>query len=140
MIIKFYWVLFCFMLFPLQGFALDPGEKLLYEKNSLYQYISVIEDTARKERYLRNQKKDVSQGGMSLTTPEKLLLEYTQMSFISLAFLDRELSQEILIDAANDILLLILERMNIIDGVEQCRQLAHIEIQAGKVIVRQSAL
>jgi spermidine synthase len=50
----------------------------------------VIDDTAKKERYLRNQKKDVSQGGMSLTAPEKLLLEYTQLSFIALTFLDRE--------------------------------------------------
>lgn len=90
MIKKLFWSLFCFLLFPLQGFALEPGEKLLYEKNSPYQYISVIDDTTKKERYLRNQKRDVSQGGMSLNASEKLLLEYTRMSFISLAYLDRE--------------------------------------------------
>lgn len=90
MIYKFLLALFCFVLFPFQGYALEPGEKLLYEKNSLYQYISVIDDTARKERYLRNQKRDYSQGGMSLTAQGKLLLEYTQMSFVSLAYLDRE--------------------------------------------------
>ncbi len=86
----FLWSLLCFLLLPLPGFALDPGEKLLYEKNSLYQYISVIDNTAKKERYLRNQKRDYSQGGISLTTPAKPLFEYTGMTFISLAFLDRE--------------------------------------------------
>ena len=84
------WSFLFLMSLPLEGFALEPGEKLLYEKNSLYQYISVIDNTPKKERYLRNQKRDVSQGGMSLAAPEKLLLEYTQMSFISLAYLDRE--------------------------------------------------
>ncbi len=89
--IKIYHLLvLLFSLFPLQGFALEPSERLIFEKNSLYQYIQVIEDTVKKERYLRNQKKDVSQGGMSLNAPEKPLLEYTQMSFISLAYLDRE--------------------------------------------------
>jgi len=80
----------CFLLFPARGFALEPGEKLLYEKNSPYQYISVIDNTAKKERYLRNQKRDASQGGISLATPEKPLFEYMQMSFVSLAFLERE--------------------------------------------------
>ncbi len=80
----------CFLFLPLQGLALEPGEKLLYEKNSLYQYISVIEDATKKERYLRNQKRDYSQGGISLTSPAKPLFEYTGITFISLAFLDRE--------------------------------------------------
>jgi spermidine synthase len=80
----------CFMLLPLRGFALEPGEKLLYEKNSLYQYIQVIEDTIRKERYVRNQKREYTQGGIYLNAPEKLLLEFTRMGFVSLAFLDRD--------------------------------------------------
>jgi len=74
----------------LNGFALEPTEKLLMEKNSLYQYIAVTEDAAKHERYLRNNKKGLIQGGISLNTPEKLLFEYTQMSFISLAFLEKE--------------------------------------------------
>lgn len=90
MIHSFILAVLCFMLLPLQGFALEHGEKLLYEKNSLYQYISVIDNTVKKERYLRNQKKDVSQGGISLTAPDKPLFEYTRVSFISLAYLDRE--------------------------------------------------
>ena len=80
----------CLVLFPLQGFALEPSEKLLFEKNSLYQYISVIEDTVKKERYVRNQKREFTQGGIYINAPDKLLLEFTQMSFVSLAFLDRD--------------------------------------------------
>jgi spermidine synthase len=78
------------MLFPFKGFALEPTEKLLMEKNSLYQYIAVTEDASKHERYLRNNKKGLIQGGISLNAPEKLLFEYTQMSFISLSFLERE--------------------------------------------------
>ena len=77
-------------LFPLQGFALEPSEKLLFEKNSLYQYIQVIEDTVKKERYVRNQKKEFTQGGIYVNAPDKLLFEFTQMGFVSLAFLDRD--------------------------------------------------
>jgi len=79
----------CFMLFPLKGFALEPNEKLLFEKNSLYQYISVIEDTVKKERYVRNRKREYAQGGIHVDAPDKLLFEFTQMGFVSLAFLDR---------------------------------------------------
>lgn len=71
-----------------QSPALESGEKLLFEKNSLYQYISVVEDPARKERYIRSQKREYVQGGIHLSDPERLLLEFTQMCFISLAFLD----------------------------------------------------
>ncbi len=80
----------CLMLFPLQGFALEPSEKLLFEKNSLYQYIKVIEDTVKKERYVRNQKREFTQGGIYVNAPDKLLFEFTQLGFVSLAFLDRD--------------------------------------------------
>lgn len=80
----------CLALFPLQGFALEPTEKLIFEKNSLYQYIQVIEDTVKKERYVRNQKKEYTQGGIYLDAPDKLRFEFTQMGFVSLAFLDRD--------------------------------------------------
>ncbi len=80
----------CFILFPLKGYALEPTEKLIFEKNSLYQYISVVEDTVKKERYVRNQKREFAQGGIYINAPDKLLFEFTQMVFVSLAFLDRE--------------------------------------------------
>ncbi len=80
----------CLTLFPLQGFALEPSEKLLFEKNSLYQYIQVIEDTVKKERYVRNQKREYTQGGIYVNAPDKLLFEFTQMGFVSLAFLNRD--------------------------------------------------
>jgi len=80
----------CFALFPARGFALEPPEKLLFEKNSLYQYISVVEDTVRKERYVRNQKREFSQGGIYVNEPDRLLFEFTRMGFVSLAFMDRD--------------------------------------------------
>jgi spermidine synthase len=73
-----------------RGVAAEAAEKLIYEKNSLYQYISVIDDTLKKERYVRNQKREYSQGGIYLNAPDKLLFEFTQLAFVSLAFLDRE--------------------------------------------------
>jgi len=90
MLRKYFLLVPCLALFPLQGFAIEPSEKLLFEKNSLYQYIQVIEDTAKRERYVRNHKKEYTQGGMYVNAPDKLLFEFTQMSFVSLAFLDRD--------------------------------------------------
>jgi spermidine synthase len=81
---------FFLLLFQVRSFALEPSEKLLFEKNSLYQYIQVIEDTVKKERYVRNQKREYAQGGIYLNAPDKLLFEFTQMGFVSLAFLDRD--------------------------------------------------
>src|SRR5574340_326596 len=83
-------ILVCFMLAGAPGYALEPSEKLIFEKNSLYQYISVIEDTAKKELYIRNQKRELVQGGIYLNAPDKLLFEFTQLAFVSLAFLDRD--------------------------------------------------
>jgi spermidine synthase len=77
------------MLFPSEGVAQQTSEKMLYEKNSLYQYIRVIEDIEKKERYLLNSKRSEMQGGIYVATPEKLHCEYTQLSFISLTFLNR---------------------------------------------------
>ena len=89
MIKSFVLSFFCLLLCTLRGFALEPPEKLLFEKNSLYQYISVVEDTVKKERYVRNQKREMAQGGIYINAPDKLLFEFTQMVFVSLAFLDR---------------------------------------------------
>ncbi|GAB4482799.1 MAG: hypothetical protein OHK006_02000 [Thermodesulfovibrionales bacterium] len=65
-------------------------EKTLAAKNTQYQYLSVHEDTQRKERYLRSKRGEMNQGGVSLEHPEQLVLPYTQIAFIGLAFLDRE--------------------------------------------------
>ncbi len=78
------------MLIPLKGLALESSEKLIFEKNSLYQYIQVIEDTIKKERYVRNQRREFSQGGIYINAPDKLRFEFTQLLFVSLAFLDRD--------------------------------------------------
>jgi spermidine synthase len=81
---------FCLMVMGSRCVDVEAAEKLIYEKNSLYQYISVIDDTLKKERYVRNQKREYSQGGIYLNAPDKLLFEFTQLAFVSLAFLDRE--------------------------------------------------
>jgi spermidine synthase len=70
--------------------AKEPEGEILHEKNSLYQYILVVEDTINNERYIFNNKREFPHGGIDLDAPEKLLFEYTQMAFISVAFIDRE--------------------------------------------------
>lgn len=68
-----------------------PTKHVLFEKNSLYQFIRVLEDSARRERYvLVDNTRKLPQGGINIDDPEKLLFEYTRLSFVSLAFLDRE--------------------------------------------------
>lgn len=65
-------------------------EKKLFEKNSLYQYIAVIEKPEKGQRFIFNSKRDYSQGGIFVDAPDKLLFEYTRSIFISLAFLHRD--------------------------------------------------
>lgn len=79
------------ILFPSSGYTQENTEKTLYEKNSIYQFLRVVEDSGKKERYIYvdNQKK-LAHGGISLEFPERLLFEYTRLSFISLAFMDRD--------------------------------------------------
>ena len=83
-------LLFFSLLLPGKVQALDAEEKLIFQKNSPYQYIAVIDNPAKKERYVRNQKREYAQGGIHTDNPDKLLFEFTQMIFVSLAFLDRE--------------------------------------------------
>ena len=81
---------FCLMLFPSLNFAQEKSDTTIFQKNSLYQYIAVIEDTEKRERFIINKKGDYKQGGIYIDEPDKLLFEYTERSFIGLAFLDRE--------------------------------------------------
>jgi len=72
-----------------------PSDHVLFEKNSLYQFISVEENSDKRERYIlfNNSGADQDrgiQGGIYIDDPETLLFEYTRMSFVSLAFIDRE--------------------------------------------------
>ena len=78
-----------FVCSSVSGRAAEATEQKLFVKNSLYQYIAVIEDAVKGERYIFNSKRDYMQGGISLAEPDKLLLEYYRMSFISLAFMER---------------------------------------------------
>ncbi len=72
-----------------------PPVHVLFEKNSLYQYIRIEENSDKRERHIlvNNSGKDPErgiQGGISLDDPEKLIFEYYRMAFTSLAFIDRE--------------------------------------------------
>jgi spermidine synthase len=62
-------------------------EKILYTKNSLYQYLVVVDNLEKQHRYIYNSKRDYMQGGISTENPDRLIFEYYQMSFISLAYL-----------------------------------------------------
>jgi spermidine synthase len=88
-----YLFIICFLFFAVPATAKEHDgleEKILFEKNSLYQFIVVSEDVEKKERYIYNTKRDYMQGGISVTDPDRLIFEYYRLSFISLAFLDRE--------------------------------------------------
>jgi len=87
---KAFLIFLSFVLFPSWGIAVEDTEKPIFEKNSLYQYILVIDNATKRERYIRNNKREVRQGGVSLDAPDKLLFEYTKMAFVSLAFMERE--------------------------------------------------
>lgn len=64
-------------------------EKIIFEKNTIYQYLSVAEYRKDRTRVVRNNKRHIAQGGIYIDRPDDLLYEYTRMSFIALAFLDR---------------------------------------------------
>lgn len=83
-------MMFLLLALPPAVQAESSAQKKLYEKESLYQYIAVIEDLEKKERYIFNNKRSYMQGGMHVDAPDKLLFEYTQMAFIGLAFLEKE--------------------------------------------------
>ncbi len=89
--LSIFFILSSLILFPSSGSTQENTEKILYEKNSLYQFLRVVEDASKKERYIYvdNQKK-LAHGGISLESPDTLLFEYARISFISLAFMDRE--------------------------------------------------
>jgi spermidine synthase len=63
---------------------------VLFEKNSMYQYIKVTELKEPGRRYVQNTNRKLKQGGIDLNAPDKLLFEYTQLSFIALPYLNRE--------------------------------------------------
>ena len=65
-------------------------EDVIYEKNSLYQFIKITESKRRGERYIQNTNRMLKQGGVYINEPDKLLFEYTRLSFIGLAFLEQE--------------------------------------------------
>lgn len=88
---KIFFTFLCsLVLLLLESSILSAAEKTLFQKDSLYQYIAVIEDTLKRERYIFNNRRDLIQGGIYINNPEKLLFEYNEIAFISLAFLDRE--------------------------------------------------
>ena len=75
---------------PIRALAIEKGETVVHRENSLYQFIIVIDNTEKNERYLANlEKTTLYQGGIKLDAPEQLLFEYTRMSFVGLSFLEQ---------------------------------------------------
>ena len=58
----------------------------------------------------------------------------------TLAFSGCEFAQKVLVHPPNDILFLVRDGVDVVDRVDQCRQLAAIQAQAGEVVVGQCAL
>jgi spermidine synthase len=83
----------CILFISFPAYAGESGsetqEKVLYTKNTLYQYLVVVDNLEKRERYIYNSKRDYMQGGISMENPGKLIFEYYRMSFISLAFRGR---------------------------------------------------
>ncbi|MDD5760236.1 MAG: fused MFS/spermidine synthase [Desulfobulbaceae bacterium] len=66
----------------------EATETVVHRENSLYQYLLVLEDKEKNERYLVNREKTtLYQGGVKLDTPDQLLFEYSRISFLGLAYL-----------------------------------------------------
>lgn len=82
----------CALLFllPLPGQAQTSAIRTLLEKDSRYQHLAVVEDLEKKERYLLTDRSGLKRGGIFLDAPDTLLLEYTEMCFIGLAYLKRD--------------------------------------------------
>ena len=87
-----FFVLIFFLLFFLASDCLPAADpyKILCERNSLYQYFTVIESVIKGERYLVAKKRGFRQGGILIDAPEKLLLDYTKTAFVGLAFLNKD--------------------------------------------------
>jgi spermidine synthase len=82
-------LLFLLSLVPAALYARKSPEKIICETDTRYQRIGVVEDAAKKERYIYTNKVSELQGVVSLEDPEKLVFEYTRLAFVSLAFLAR---------------------------------------------------
>ncbi len=65
------------------------SEKTIYKRTSAHQFIRVVEDAAKKERYICTDRGRYIYAGLSIEAPEKLALEYAKTTFVSLAFVDR---------------------------------------------------
>lgn len=75
---------------PNRAQAIEEGETVVHRENSLYQYLLVVDNTEKNERYLVNLEKTSSyQGGVKLDAPDQLLFEYTRLSFLGLSFLSQ---------------------------------------------------
>ena len=83
--------LFCSdaFLVPERARAVAGDEAVIHREESLYQFLIILENKAKNERYMANlEKTTLYQGGIMLNAPDRLLFEYTRMSFVGLAYLD----------------------------------------------------
>ena len=73
------------LLLPASG---ESGQTTLHEKETPYQYLKVVEDADKGERYLCNRNCDFIQGAMNLSRPDTLMIDYMRSAMAGLAFLD----------------------------------------------------
>jgi spermidine synthase len=64
------------------------GQATLFEKQTPFQYLRVVEDSDKGERYLCNKDCNFIQGGIILSRPDTLMLEYMQSAMAGMAYLE----------------------------------------------------
>lgn len=75
-------------LLPGRALANEEQETVIHREDSLYQFLIILENKEKNERYMANLEKTTTyQGGIKLDAPDRLLFEYTRISFLGLAHL-----------------------------------------------------
>jgi spermidine synthase len=66
-------------------------ETVVFSRDTRHHHALVVADNPRREeRYLYSARKEAMQGGISLSDPDALILEYNRAAFVSLAFLEKD--------------------------------------------------
>ncbi len=73
-----------------QALANETKETVIHREDSLYQFLIILENREKNERYMGNLEKTTAyQGGIKIDAPDQLLFEYTRISFLGLAHLEK---------------------------------------------------
>jgi hypothetical protein len=66
----------------------ESGQNTLFEKETPFQYLRVVDDAEKGERYLCNKDCNFIQGGISLSKPDTLIIDYMRSAMAGLAYLE----------------------------------------------------